>query len=398
MNKQKILALVSEIKNPVSDKTLGQEDRIIEVHSTDHAVTVVFARDEIPTPEKKMIESEILNILSKEYELDCITILSQSNNDKAQDECCSAHSGHSCGHGHDHHDHGDHHHHHDHDHSGHSCGHGNKNESKQASVNVGHSGLPEKRKLSNVKKIIAVSSGKGGVGKSTVAVNLAISLTRLGYKVGLIDSDIYGPSIPMLMGQREASPMATEDNRIIPVSAHGIQFMSFGFFINEEDPVIWRGPMLGGILNQFLFDVEWGELDYLLIDMPPGTGDMQLSLAQNLDFFGAIIVSTPQDVSLLDSYKGVSMFQKVGVRVLGMVENMSSFICEHGTEYFIFGNGGVEKCCFERAIPFLGSVPFEIELRESSDRGVPYMTNNEFEGRRVWKAYSGMAQTLDSLK
>ena len=280
-----------------------------------------------------------------------------------------------------------------------SCGCSSSDGDKKASLQAGHSGMPEKRRVVGAKKLFAISSGKGGVGKSTVAANLAISLSAQGKKVGLIDADIYGPSIPMILGQRKARPMADEDEKIVPIEAHGIKFMSFGFFVDEKEPVIWRGPMLGGILNQFLFDVNWGELDYLIVDLPPGTGDMQLSLIQNTFVDGVVVVSTPQDVALLDSTKGLNMFTKVNIPILGLVENMSSFVCEHGTEYFIFGKDGVKKAAKELNYELLSSIPIEVELREGADKGLPYMSVAENEGKAVWKSFSTLAQNIaKSLK
>jgi ATP-binding protein involved in chromosome partitioning len=202
----------------------------------------------------------------------------------------------------------------------------------------------------------------------------------------------------MLLNQRETKPSANDNKKILPIETMGISFISFGLFINEGDPVIWRGPMLGGVLNQFLFDVDWGELDYLLIDLPPGTGDMQLSMIQATDVDGAVVVSTPQDVALLDSKKGLQMFKQVKVPILGMVENMSYFIPDDMPEkkYYIFGNGGVKKACEELGVEFLGEIPMEIALREGSDNGRPYMQERSFEGRPVWKAYVDFAKKLNS--
>ena len=256
----------------------------------------------------------------------------------------------------------------------------------------------KKKAIEGVKNTIAVSSAKGGVGKSTVATNLALSLSAMGRSVGIVDADIYGPSLPMLLGKRKAKPVGTADKKIRPVEAHGISFISFGFFVDEKTPVIWRGPMLGGVLNQFLFDVTWGDLDYLVVDLPPGTGDMQLSLAQMANITGIITVSTPQDVALLDSKKGLSMFQKVHIPCLGMIENMSYFVPpDSSKKYFIFGHGGVEKTAKELGVEFLGQIPLDIELRESCDRGHPYMANRDYEGRSIWKSYMKIAKKIDKM-
>lgn len=264
-----------------------------------------------------------------------------------------------------------------------------------AQLKVGHEKKTGKKTLENVKNILAVASGKGGVGKSSFTANLAISLAMQGAKVGVVDADIYGPSLPMIFGKRQEKPKATENKKMIPIEAHGIKFMSFGVFIEEKDPVIWRGPMLGGVLNQFMFDVDWGELDFLLVDMPPGTGDIQLSLSQMIELTGAIIISTPQDIAMLDARKGLAMFQKVNIPIVGMVENMSYFVCDAGKKYHIFGEGGVEKCAKELEVPFLGRVPIEITLREGSDKGQPYMSNKQFEGKPAWLEISNIAKTLN---
>lgn len=221
-----------------------------------------------------------------------------------------------------------------------------------------------------VRHIIAVASGKGGVGKSTVAVNLAVALARLGYKTGLLDADIYGPSAPMMLGVR-GKPEVKGD-KLQPQEAHGLKIMSMGFLVEEDKPMIWRGPMIQTALRQFLADVEWGALDFLIVDMPPGTGDAQLTMAQKVPLAGAVIVSTPQDIALLDARKGLNMFRQVGVKVLGIVENMSVYICprcEH--EEHIFGEQGAEKEAARLGCPFLGAVPLHKDIRETGDAGTP---------------------------
>lgn len=268
---------------------------------------------------------------------------------------------------------------------------------QKAGLKTGHGPSAQKKKrVEGAKKVIAVSSGKGGVGKSTVSINLATGLANAGYKVGLIDADIYGPSVPTLLGQREAQPKANKDQQIMPLEAHGIKFISFGLFISEKDPVIWRGPMLGGVLNQFLFDVQWGELDFLIIDLPPGTGDMQLSMIQATEVDGIVVVSTPQQVALLDSQKGLQMFRQVNVPILGMVENMSYFCPDddQSKKYFLFGEGGVKKACESLGVELLGEIPMEVALRESCDAGEPYMTKEEYKGRAVWQGYTALAENV----
>jgi ATP-binding protein involved in chromosome partitioning len=236
--------------------------------------------------------------------------------------------------------------------------------------------IPNRTGINGVKNILAISSGKGGVGKTTVAVNVAVALAQMGAKVGLIDADIYGPNTPTMLGLSNAKVMVQkgESGEVLePSFNHGVKLVSMGFLIDPDQPVIWRGPMLNGIIRQFLYQVEWGELDYLLVDMPPGTGDAQLTLTQAVPMAGAVIVTTPQTVALLDSRRGLKMFQQLGVPVLGIVENMSYFIPPDLPEkqYDLFGSGGGEKTSKELNIPLLGCIPLEISLREGGDVGVP---------------------------
>jgi len=228
--------------------------------------------------------------------------------------------------------------------------------------------------IAKVSKLIAVASGKGGVGKSTVALNLAVALHDKSKQVGLLDADIYGPSIPRLAGIRDLKPKTKPDGTkmLIPLEAHGLKLMSMGFLVSEETPMIWRGPMVQSALLQMLRDVDWGELDVLVIDMPPGTGDAQLTLAQQAPLSGAVIVSTPQDIALIDARKAVAMFEKVHVPILGIVENMSYFLCPKcGGRTDVFGHGGARDEAAKRSVPFLGEVPLHAEIRERSDAGTP---------------------------
>jgi ATP-binding protein involved in chromosome partitioning len=235
---------------------------------------------------------------------------------------------------------------------------------------------PEQEKLlPGVKYIIAVSSGKGGVGKSTVSTNLAVALAQSGAKVGLMDADIYGPNIPMMMGVTE--PPGKEGEKILPAQAHGVKVISMGFFVPEETAVVWRGPMVHTAITQFFRDVLWGELDYLLIDLPPGTGDAQLSLSQLVPMTGAIAVTTPQEVALHDVRKGLRMFQKVNVPLLGIIENMSFFVCGHcGERTEIFSFAGGERAAKKFEIPFLGRIPLDPAIREGGDAGTPIVVGN----------------------
>lgn len=242
-------------------------------------------------------------------------------------------------------------------------------------ANVSSSRDPLKNSiLPGVKNTIAVASGKGGVGKSTVAVNLAVALAKEGAKVGLIDADIYGPSIPLMLGISGKPKMSQVDNqnKIEPLSNYGLKLMSIGFLIDDDNPVIWRGPMASGAIKQFMSDVNWGELDYLIFDMPPGTGDIQLTLVQTIPLTGAIIVTTPQDVSLIDARKGLKMFERVNVPVFGIVENMSYFVApDTQKRYDIFGSGGGEKLAAELNTRFLGEIPIDPRIREGGDSGKP---------------------------
>lgn len=224
--------------------------------------------------------------------------------------------------------------------------------------------------IPGIKNVVAVGAGKGGVGKTTLAVNLAAALSRLGSRVGIIDGDIYGPNIPIMLGLQ--SPLMAEDNKIVPAEKYGMKVVSMGFLTNDDSPVIWRGPMLHTVIRQFFHDVLWGELDYLVVDMPPGTGDVALSLSQTVPVAGAIVVTTPQEVSLADSRRAVRMYQKLGIPVLGLVENMSYFICpncEHESD--IFGRGGGERTAEAMQVPFLGRVPIYEPIRRGGDEGHP---------------------------
>ena len=241
--------------------------------------------------------------------------------------------------------------------------------------------VPQGRGLANsvavpgVKNIIAVSSGKGGVGKSTVAVNLAVALALDGAKVGIMDADVYGPNVPLMLGTGIGQP-EVRDQKLIPIEAHGIKMISMAVLVPPDKPMILRGPMLHGVVRQFLTDVNWGELDYLIVDMPPGTGDVQLSLAQLVPVQGAVLVTTPQEVSLSDVRRAVKMFETVNVPVLGVIENMSYFIApDTGNRYEIFGKGGGEKLATEYGLNYLGDIPMGIEVREGGDKGTPVVVS-----------------------
>ncbi|MBZ0253281.1 MAG: iron-sulfur cluster carrier protein ApbC [Candidatus Methylomirabilis sp.] len=259
--------------------------------------------------------------------------------------------------------------------------------------------LPNQGVLPGVKNAIAVASGKGGVGKSTVATNLALALSAQGASVGLLDADIYGPSIPIMMGV-SVRPNLGPDRKILPIDKHGLRLMSMGFIADKNTPVIWRGPMVHQLLTQFLGTVLWGELDYLIIDLPPGTGDAQLTLTQQAPLAGAVIVTTPQDVALEDVRRGVEMFNKVNVPVIGVVENMSFFCCPNcGHRSDIFSHGGGRKMSEQLGAPFLGEVPIDIEIREAGDAGTPVVAARpESAAAKCFQAIAGeMARRVSTL-
>jgi len=234
---------------------------------------------------------------------------------------------------------------------------------------------PPQPTMPNAKHIIAVASGKGGVGKSTVAVNFAIALAQTGARVGLLDADIYGPNVPMMTGTEGKQLTGAPSGKIAPIEKYGLKIVSIGFANQGDAAVIWRGPLVGRMIQQFLTDVEWGDLDYLIVDMPPGTGDAQLTLSQSVALTGAVIVSTPQDVALSDAKKGINMFRKVNVPVLGLIENMSYFACPHcGERTEIFSHGGAKTAAKKFDVPFLGEVPLDIRIREGGDQGEPIVT------------------------
>ena len=370
-NITKITELLNLITNPNNGRTLKEEGRIVEVKVEQNELLFKYKRDGITPEQKRMIEQQISTAVSEFFAPEKITVLTVSENSTdvftgkkftPVDEKTKA------------------------------------TQEAPAQIKTGHGPAgSQKKRVAGAKKVIAVSSNKGGVGKSTVAVNLAFALKNLGKKVGLLDADIYGPSMPMLLNKRDAKPGATPEKKILPIDAYGIPFISFGLFINENDPVIWRGPMLGGVLNQFLFDVAWSDLDYLIIDLPPGTGDMQLSMVQATEIDGVVVVSTPQDIAILDSRKGLNMFNQVKIPVLGMVENMSYFVPDDAPEkkYFIFGEGGVKKAAAELNVDLLAEIPLELALRVGSDQGTPYMNEKKYEGRPVWNAYMGLAKNIE---
>ncbi len=237
--------------------------------------------------------------------------------------------------------------------------------------------MPQRQPIPGVKYLVAVASGKGGVGKTTVAVNLALALAKMGNKVGLLDADVYGPNVPIMLGST-AEPMATPQQRIIPVQAQGLKMISMGLLNPGDKPVIWRGPMLHSVITQFLRSVEWGELDFLVIDLPPGTGDVQLTLIQTVEVTGAVVVTTPSTVALADVRKAIEMFRQVNVEVLGVVENMSTFACPHcGKPVDIFGHGEGAKTAIAYGVPVLGEIEIDPRIRVGGDTGKPVAAEGE---------------------
>jgi ATP-binding protein involved in chromosome partitioning len=358
------------IKNPATGKCFGEEQRWQHVSMEGPKLVAQYNRDGISPAEKRVIESEIKKSMEEIVGIEDVLVKTTSSQSqdvfKALDEKPTPAQ--------------------------------SKPATEPAQLKTGHGTIGNKKSVPNVGKVIAIGSGKGGVGKSTFTANLALALSRQGHKVGVIDADIYGPSLPMIFGKRDEKPRSNSERKILPVEAFGIKFISFGFFINEQEPVIWRGPMLGGVINQFLFDVEWAATDYLLIDLPPGTGDIQLSMVQNAHVDGAIIISTPQDIALLDAKKGLEMFKKLNLPIIGMVENMTSFIChECGTEHFIFGEDGVAHAVEDLKVDLIGQIPLEIELRTGSDKGVPYMSQANLSDRPVWKAFMSISEKVEKF-
>lgn len=261
------------------------------------------------------------------------------------------------------------------------------------SLKIGQHPTPQQggpRPVSGVDRIIAIASGKGGVGKSTVSSNLAVALARQGRRVGLLDADIYGPSQPRMMGVN-ARPASPDGKTIIPLKAHGVTLMSIGLMLKEDEAVVWRGPMIMGALQQLITQVEWGRLDVLIVDLPPGTGDIQLTLCQRTQLTGAIVVSTPQDVALLDARKALDMFRKLGTPVLGLIENMSTYVCPNcGHEAHLFGHGGVAAEAARLDLPFLGGLPLSLDVRLAGDAGMPVAAGPGAQS----DAYAGIAARL----
>ena len=252
----------------------------------------------------------------------------------------------------------------------------------------------KKNKIKGVKKIIAISSGKGGVGKSTIAVNLTIALKNLKYNVGILDADIYGPSIPKMIGILE-KPKSEDGINLIPIKKFDIQCMSIGFMVSEETPMIWRGPMVASTIKTFANKVLWNNVDFLIIDMPPGTGDALLTFSQEIDIDGAVIVTTPQDIAIIDVKRGIEMFKRTNVKILGIIENMTSFTSDDGVEHFIFGKDGGKNIASNFNIELLGQIPININLRKNSDEGKPFV--DQFKDHNVSKLFLEIANKITKI-
>lgn len=254
--------------------------------------------------------------------------------------------------------------------------------------------LPEgKKPIANVKNVIAVASGKGGVGKSTTTVNLALALSSMGAKVGILDADIYGPSQPQMLGIADKRPEIRDQKAMLPVIGHGIQSMSMGYLLSEKTPAVWRGPMATGALNQLIFQTDWDDLDYLFVDMPPGTGDIQLTLSQQVPVTGAVVVTTPQDIALLDAQKAIEMFRKVNVPILGVVENMAVHHCSQcGHEEHVFGVGGGERIAKDYGTSLLGALPLALTIREDADTGKPTVISDP--NSTITRSYQSIANAV----
>ena len=252
----------------------------------------------------------------------------------------------------------------------------------------------KKNKINGVKKVIAVSSGKGGVGKSTIAVNLAIALKNLKYNVGILDADIYGPSIPKMIGVSE-KPKSEDGINLIPIKKFDLQCMSIGFMVSEDTPMIWRGPMVASTIKTFANKVLWDNVDFLIIDMPPGTGDALLPFSQEIDIDGAVIVTTPQDIAIIDVKRGIEMFKRTNVKILGIIENMTSFTSDDGIEHFIFGKDGGKNIADKFNIELLGQIPIDINLRKNSDEGLPFV--DQFKDHKVSKLFLEMANKITKI-
>jgi ATP-binding protein involved in chromosome partitioning len=357
--REMVLTALRKVVDPVTGKNLVDSNMVEGLALRDghvgFAIEVPAARGGDAEPLRKAAEKAVAalpDVLS-------VTAVLTAHREQGRPQAASQHA-----HGHAH---------------GHAQGHGHAHGAQPA-------GIP------GVAAVVAVASGKGGVGKSTVAVNLALGLARLGLKTGLLDADIYGPSVPRLLAITER-PKTRDGQKLEPIEKMGLKTMSIGFLVKEDEPMIWRGPMVQSALTQMMSDVSWAPLDVLIVDMPPGTGDAQLTMAQRVPLKGAVIVSTPQDIALIDARKGIAMFSKTQVPILGIVENMSVFVCpECGHESHIFGHGGARETARTLNVPFLGEIPLVPKIRETSDAGTPIVAQAP-ESREA-EAFMALARTV----
>lgn len=344
--KSDIIQALGQITDPAAGKSLLDAKMVeeVEVHGGGVKLKIIFA-DDRPKNERWDLEDKIHDAVQPITGVTDISILGVTASTLTEGPRAARHD-HSHGHGHGH-DHG-----------------------QAANPQNAAGGTGQSKALDGVGKVIAVASGKGGVGKSTIAVNLALALKKVGYKVGLLDIDVYGPSLPTLLGVKGRP--AVKDRRIVPLDAEGLRIMSLGFLMDDDTPVIWRGPIVSGIIRQFLHDVDWSGLDYLIIDLPPGTGDAQLSLAQSVPLDGAVVVTTPSELALIDAARGLQMFKTLKVQVLGIVENMSYYIHPGtGEKIDIFGHGTAKKEAKRLGTEYLGEIPLDPEVRKGGDEGRP---------------------------
>jgi ATP-binding protein involved in chromosome partitioning len=358
MDQDKIRGILIGLELPGVDGNLDTAGLLEEIEWADGEVTIVLKLNGFDRNQRHAIEDQVVAALKGQSGIDDVCIEVETDQESTPAPAAPAESGLSM--------------------------HGSSSTDVEPAIGA----------LSDVKNLIGVASGKGGVGKSTIAVNLAMALAVRGAKVGLCDIDIYGPSIPIQMGVADAKPGVSEDQKkFVPVDAYGIKVISIGFLVDDDTPVIWRGPIVGSVVKQFLEDVVWGELDYLIIDMPPGTGDAQLTLTQTAPLTGALVVSTPSELALVDAQKGLQMFRKVDVPVLGLVENMSHYVCDHcGEESQPFSSGGTERMASQMGVDVLASIPLDIIIQRGSDNGRPVV--NEFPDSPQAKAFLNLADAV----
>ena len=351
----------TRVRDPLTSRSMWLAGMILDPRMEDGSLkfTLRFAAEHAPADRMRMQEALRANIKGQGFDG---AVICNVRIGTGREQTAAKPQSHAQDHGHDH---------------GHS--HGKKPDPVRGMTGGGmqpHGGPINKKPVDGVTHVVAVASGKGGVGKSTVATNLAVGLSEQGYKVGLMDADIYGPSLPLMMNV-QGNPVANAQKKILPLMSYGVKCMSIGFLAPSKEPIIWRGPMVMGVVRQFLQDVAWAPLDFLIVDLPPGTGDAQLTMIQGTPISGAVIVTTPQEVALLDAVRGVEMFRKLDVPVLGVVENMSWFSLPGGQKAYPFGKDGGVAMAAEYGVPLLGQVPLEQSVREGGDKGAPAVLDDE---------------------